>query len=76
MLTGPFALLDQRLGERDDRVAVWGTERAREFARATAQSLWAVRGTPIEAAFADRLDRIVELTSQLTLDSQPEVMAP
>ena len=57
-------------------MAVWGIERAREFAWATAQILWAVRGTPIEAAFADRLDRMVELTSQLTLDSQPGVMAP
>ncbi len=67
LLTGSFAALDQGLGDRDDRVAMWGIEQAREFAWATAQTLWAVRSTPIEAAFTDRLDRMVELTSRLLL---------
>lgn len=67
LLTGPFAILDQGLGDRDDRVAMWGIEQAREFAWATAQTLWAVRATPIEAPFTDRLDRMVELTSRLLL---------
>ncbi len=67
LLTGPFALLDEGLGERDDRVAMWGIEQAREFAWATAQTLWAVRGTRVESAFTDRLDRMVELTSRLLL---------
>ena len=67
LLTGPFAALDQGLGDRDNRVAMWGIEQAREFAWATAQTLWAVRATPIEALFTDRLDRMVELTSRLLL---------
>lgn len=67
LLTGSFAVLDEGLGDRDDRVAMWGIEQAREFAWATAQTLWAVRSTPIDAAFADRLDRMVELTSRLLL---------
>ena len=67
LLTGPFAPLDQGLGDRDNRVAMWGIEQAREFAWATAQTLWAVRATPIEAPFTDRLDRMVELTSRLLL---------
>jgi hypothetical protein len=67
LLTGSFAVLDEGLGDRDDRVAMWGIEQAREFAWATAQTLWAVRSTPIDAAFTDRLDRMVELTSRLLL---------
>ena len=67
LFTGTFAALDQGLGDRDNRVAMWGIEQAREFAGATAQTLWAVRATPIEAPFTDRLDRMVELTSRLLL---------
>jgi hypothetical protein len=67
LLTGPLAALDEGLGDRDDRIAMWGIEQAREFAWTTAQTLWALRGTPIEQAFTDRLDRMVELTSRLLL---------
>jgi hypothetical protein len=67
LLPGPFAALDQGLGDRDDRVAMWGIEQAREFAWSTAQTLWAMRATPIEAPFTDRLDRMVELTLRLLL---------
>lgn len=67
LLTGPFAALDRGLGDRDDRIAMWGIEKAREFAWTTAQTLWAVRGTAIERPFTDRLDQIVELTSRLLL---------
>ena len=67
LLTGPFAALDTGLGDRDDQVAMWGIEQAREFAWTTAQTLWAVRATPIEEPFTDRLDRVVELTSRLLL---------
>lgn len=71
LLTGAFAVLDQGLGDRDDRVAMWGIEQAREFAWTTAQTLRAVRGTPIEQLFTDRLDRMVELTSRLLLRAGP-----
>ena len=67
LLTGPFATLDQALGEHDDRVSLWGIEAAREFAWSTALTLWAVRGTPVEDAFTQGLDRMVELTSRLVL---------
>ncbi len=71
LLTGPFAALDQALGEHDDRVSMWGIEAAREFAWSTAQTLWAVRGTPVEDTFTRGLDRMVELTSRLILQGGP-----
>jgi hypothetical protein len=70
LLTGPFAALDQALGEHDDRVSLWGIEAAREFAWSTAQTLWAVRGTHVEGTFTDGLDRMVELTSRLILQDR------
>ncbi len=67
LLTGPYATLDDALGDHDDRVSLWGIEAAREFAWSTAQTLWTVRGTVIEASFTEGLDRMVELTSRLIL---------
>lgn len=67
LLTGPFAALDGGLGDRDDQVAMWGIEQAREFAWTTAQTLRAVRASPMEELFTDRLDRMVALTSRLLL---------
>ena len=67
LLTGPFAALDDALGEHDDRVSMWGIGAAREFAWSTAQTLWAVRGTAVEGSFTEGLDRMVELTSRLIL---------
>jgi hypothetical protein len=71
LLTGAFATLDQALGEHDDRVSMWGIEAAREFAWSTAQTLWAIRGTPVEDTFTRGLDRMVELTSRLILQGGP-----
>lgn len=67
LLTGPFAAVDQALGDQDDRIGMWGIEQAREFAWTTAQTLWAVRGTPVERTFTDGLDRMVQMTSRLLL---------
>jgi hypothetical protein len=71
LLTGPFAALDDALGEHDDRVSMWGIEAAREFAWSTAQTLWAVRGTAVEGTFVTAVDRMVELTSRLILQDNP-----
>jgi hypothetical protein len=71
LLTGPFAALDAGLGDRDDQIALWGIEQAREFAWTTAQTLWAVQATSIEKPFTDKLDRFVELTSRLLLRAHP-----
>jgi Family of unknown function (DUF5995) len=71
LLTGPFAALDAGLGDRDDEIAMWGIEQAREFAWTTAQTLWALRATVIEKPFTDKLDRFVELTSRLLLRAHP-----
>ncbi len=71
LLTGPFAALDEALGEHDDRVSLWGIEAAREFAWSTAQTLWAVRGTAVEDTFTEGVDRMVELTSRLILRGSP-----
>lgn len=67
LLTGPLAEFDEALGDGDDRVAMWGIEKAREFAWATAQTLWAVRGTDVAVSFTEGLDRMVEMTSRLLL---------
>jgi hypothetical protein len=67
LLTGPYAALDDALGDRDDQVSLWGIEAAREFAWSTAQTLWAVRGTAVEGSFTEGLDRMVQLTSRLIL---------
>jgi hypothetical protein len=67
LLTGPFAAIDHALGNQDDQVAMWGIEQAREFAWTTAQTLWAVKDTPIEQSFTHGLDRIVEMSSKLLL---------
>jgi len=67
LLTGPFAAVDEALGDQDDRVGTWGIEQAREFAWTTAQTLWAIRGTPVERPFTDGLDRMVQMTSRLLL---------
>lgn len=67
LLTGAFAAIDEALGDEDDRVAMWGIEKAREFAWATAQALWAVRGTPVAISLTEGLDRMVEMTSRLLL---------
>ena len=44
-----------------------GIEQARDFAWTAGQTLWAVRGSALEQAFTDRLDRMVQLTSRLLL---------
>lgn len=67
LLTGAFAAVDGALGEHDDRAEVWGIARAREFAWASGQTLWALRGTPVEATFTGSLDRIVGMSSKLLL---------
>ncbi len=71
LLTGAFAALDHDLGDEDDRVGMWGIERAREFAWSTAQAQWAVRGTFIERSLVDALDQMVELSSRLLLTPRP-----
>jgi hypothetical protein len=67
LLTGPFALVDSALGSHDDRVAAWGIRRAREFAWATAETLWDVQGSSAEKRFLGGVDRMVGLTSRLLL---------
>jgi hypothetical protein len=70
LLSGPLAALDDGLGDADDRVAMWGIEQARDFAWTTGQTLWAVRGSFLERAMTDRLDRMVQLTSRLLLGAE------
>jgi hypothetical protein len=67
LLVGPVAEVDRALGDEDDRVSLWGIERAREFAWSTAEALWAVRGTPVETGLTSAVDRAVELSSKLIL---------
>jgi hypothetical protein len=67
LLTGPLALVDTALGSHDDRVAAWGIRRAREFAWATAQTLWDVRGSLVVSSFEAGIDRMVGLASRLLL---------
>ena len=76
LMRGPFALVDQLLGDQDDRVAVWGIEQAREFAWSTAKTLWELRDTPLEGPFSAGLDRMVALSSRLLLFGPGSRAAP
>jgi len=67
LLAGPLAGLDHALGARDDRVSLWGIERAREFAWHSAMALSGLTGTGAEDDYLDGTDRIVSLSSKLLL---------
>ena len=67
LLTGPFAVIDQALGDQDDRIEMWGIEQARGFAWTTAHTLWSMQGSRIEESFMQGLDRMVALSSELLL---------
>ncbi len=67
LLTGPLAGLDRALGTRDDRLALWGIERAREFAWRGALALRGLHGTAAEDDYLDGIDRLVAMSSRLLL---------
>lgn len=67
LLTGPLAGIDEALGERDDRLSLWGIERAREFAWSSAVALSALHGSGSEDEYLDGIDRIVAFGSRLLL---------
>lgn len=67
LLTGPLAGLDRALGSHDDRLSLWGIERAREFAWRSAAALGGLTGTGAEDDYLDGIDRIVAMSSKLLL---------
>lgn len=67
LLTGAFATVDEALGTTDDRVSMWAIERAREYAWATAQAMWHVRGTPAASLLNGARDRLVAMSSRMLL---------
>jgi hypothetical protein len=69
LLTGALGAVDDALGTADDRISLWGIERAREFAWAAGLASWQVRGTPVAALLERARDRMVELSSRLLLSA-------
>lgn len=67
LLTGPFAAIDDALGDVDDRLRMWAIEGAREMAWKSARMLWAVRDCESGERFTQGLDRMVELSSRFLL---------
>lgn len=66
--TGLIGVADEVLGPKDDHVAIWSIERAREAAWVHAETLAALQGAQrLAARFVDTLDRSVGLASQALL---------
>jgi hypothetical protein len=57
--TGFVGLVDIALGDVDDRIAMWDVTRARDAAWVNAQTLWALRDTPVRTRYLATLDRTV-----------------
>jgi hypothetical protein len=60
-LQGALSQIDDALGDVDDRVALWSIAKARDAAWTQGETLWFVRGTPLEGALVTTLDRTVSL---------------
>jgi uncharacterized protein DUF5995 len=58
--TGFVGVVDVALGSRDDRIAMWDVERARDAAWVQAQALWTLRALPpLQRRYLSTLDRTV-----------------
>jgi hypothetical protein len=58
--TGFVGVVDEALGDVDDRIAMWNVARAREAAWVQAQALWALRAVPkLRVAMLDTLGHVV-----------------
>jgi len=58
--TGFVGIVDEALGDVDDRIAMWDVERARDAAWVQAQTLWALRSLPeLQARFLATLDHVI-----------------
>ncbi len=58
--TGFVGVVDVALGSRDDRIAMWDVERARDAAWVQAQALWTLRDLPpLQRRYLSTLDRTV-----------------
>jgi hypothetical protein len=58
--TGFVGIVDDALGDVDDRIAMWDIARARDAAWVQAQTLWALRPLPqLQRRFLETLDRVV-----------------
>jgi hypothetical protein len=63
--TGIVGLLDEDLGQVDDRIANWGVRKARETAWSNGEILWRLSRTPaVKDEFLVNLDRLVSLASR------------
>ena len=58
--TGFAGIVDEALGDADDRVAMWDVGRARDAAWINGQTLWTLRAVPaVRRRYLDTLDRTV-----------------
>jgi hypothetical protein len=64
---GALAVVDDAMGQLDDRTAIWSIARARDAAWTQGLVLWTLRGTALEGAYAATLDRSVGLVGRALL---------
>lgn len=67
LLSGPFADLDDALGDLDDCVGMWAIEAAREMAWGTSRILWALRDSAAAVRYVRVLDHAVAMSSRVML---------
>jgi hypothetical protein len=67
LLSGPFAAVDEAMGDLDDRLGMWAIETAREAAWLSARALWSLGDSSMRRRYEQGLDRAVEASSRLLL---------
>jgi hypothetical protein len=67
LLSGPFAAVDEAMGDLDDRLGMWAIETAREAAWLSARALWVLGDASMRRRYEQALDRMVEATSRVLL---------
>ena len=67
LLSGPFAALDEAMGEVDDHLGMWAIEAAREAAWVSARALSVLGDSSMRRRFELGLDRMVEASSRVLL---------
>jgi hypothetical protein len=67
LLSGPFAALDEAMGELDDHLGMWAIGTAREAAWMSARALWGLGDSAMGRRYEQGLDRMVEASSRVLL---------
>jgi hypothetical protein len=67
LLSGPFAAVDEAMGDLDDRLGMWAIETAREAAWLSARALSVLGDSSMRRRYEQGLDRMVEASSRVLL---------